>query len=87
MRKIHKMINLRRYNQNTDGAALNHAAAKTAMPARETTVLRTMPKTKKTPSSKTLNKTIGRMGKLALMNRPQTKIRRTVITFHPPRMR
>ena len=82
-------INLLRYNQSADvsGAALNHAMEKTAIPARETTILRTVPKTKKTPSSKTLNKTIGRMGKLALTNRLQTKTRRIVITFHPPRMR
>ena len=87
MGKIQYGIHLPRYNQSTDGVALNHAAAKTATLARETTTLWMMPKTKKTPSSKTLNKTIRRMGKLALMNRLQTKTRRIVITFHPPRMR
>ena len=43
---------------------------KTAIPARGTTILQTKPKTKKTPSSQPPNRTIGKMGKLALMNRP-----------------
>ena len=42
---------------------------KIAVSARETTILRTMPKTKKTPSSQLPSRTTGRMGKLALMNR------------------
>ena len=65
-------MNLLRYNQSTDvsSAALNHAAEKTATPAVETITLRTVPKTEKTPTSKLLNRTIGKMGKFALMNRP-----------------
>ena len=51
------------------GAALNRGEKKTAIPAPETTILRTTPKTKKTPSRQPPNRTIGKMGKLALMNR------------------
>ena len=88
-RKTQSRINLLRYSQSADvsGAAPSHAVEKTAIPAHEKTILRTMPKTKKTPSSQPPNRTIGRMGKLALMNRPHTKTRRTVIIFHSPRRR
>ena len=54
---------------DVSNAALNHAVEKIAIPTRETTILRTTPKTKKTPSSQPPNRTIGKMGKLALMNR------------------
>ena len=87
--KKQSRINLLRYNQSADisGATLNHAVEKTAIPAPETIILRTMPKTKMTPSSQPPNRTIGKRGRLALMNRPQTKTRRTVIIFHSPRTR
>ena len=48
---------------------LNHAVEKIAIPTREKTILRTTPKTKKAPSSQPPYRTIGKMGKLALMNR------------------
>ena len=48
---------------------------KTAIPARETTILWATPKMKKNPSSQPPNMTIGKMGKLALMNRLRTKTR------------
>ena len=58
--------------QSTDvsGAALSHAMEKTAIPAQEKTILRTMPKTMKTPLSQPPNKMNGKMGELALMNMP-----------------
>ena len=70
-RKTQLRMNLLRYNQSADvsNAALNHAAEKTAIPAQETITLRTVPKTEKTPTSKLPNRTIGKMGKLALVNR------------------
>ena len=68
-------------------AALSHAAAKTATPAQEKITLRTVPKTMKTPLRQLPNRTNGKTGKLALMNRPYTKTRRTVIIFRSPRMR
>ena len=71
-RKIQSRINLLRKSQTADvsGAALNHAVEKIAIPAQEKTILRMMPKTKKTPSSQLLTRTNGKMGKSALMNRP-----------------
>ena len=65
-------INLLRYNQSADvsSAALNQAAEKTAIPAQETITLRTVPKAEKTPTSKLPNRMIGKMGKVAPMNRP-----------------
>ena len=68
-RKIQSRMNLLRYNQSTDvsGAALNHATEKTAIPAQEKITLRTVPKAEKSPSHKLPNRTIGKMGKLALM--------------------
>ena len=71
-RRIQSRINLLRYSQSADvsDAAPNHAVEKTAIPAQETTTLRMTPKTEKTPSSQLPNRTIGKMGKLALNNRP-----------------
>ena len=71
IKKIQSRINLLRHSQSTDvsGAALNHVVEKTAIPAQEATTLRTMPKTKRTPSSLLSNRMIGKMGKLALTNR------------------
>ena len=53
MKRIQSRISLLRYSQSTDisGAALNHVVKKTAIPARQTTTLRTRPKTKESPSS------------------------------------
>ena len=50
-RKIQMRINLPRYNQSVgaSGAALSHVVEKTAILAREKTILRTMPKIMKTP--------------------------------------
>jgi len=81
-KKIQLRTNLLLYNQNAgvSGAALSRVMKKTATPIREMITLRTVPKTEK-------NRTIGRMGKLALMNRPYTKTRRTAIVYHSPRMR
>ena len=72
IKKIQSRINLMRHSQSTDvsATALNHVVEKIAIPAPETTSLRMMPKTKKTPSSQPSNRTIGKIGKLALMNRP-----------------
>ena len=88
-KKIQSRINLLRYSQNADvcGAAPSHAVGKTAIPARETTTLRTVPKIMKTPLKQLPNKKNEKMGKLAPMNRPQMKTRRTLIIFHSPRMR
>ena len=88
-RKIQLRINLLIYNKSADvsGAALNHAAAKTAKPAQEKITLRTVPKTMKTPLRQLLNKMNGKTSKLALMNRPRMKTRRTVIIFRSSRIR
>ena len=82
-------INLPRYNQRAgiSGAALSHAAAKTATPAQEKTTLRTVPKTMKTPLRQLPNRTNGKTDKLALMNRSYTKTRRTVVIIRSPRRR
>ena len=89
MKRIRSRISLLRYSQSTDvsGAALNHAMEKTVIPALKKIILRMMPKTTKTPLIQLMNKMDGKMGRLALVNRPRTKIRRTVITFRPLRMR
>ena len=70
--KIQSRISLLRYSQNTNisSAALSHAVVKTAIPSQEKTIPRTTPKTMKTPWSQRPNKTNGKMGELALMNRP-----------------
>ena len=88
-RKIQLRMNLLRYNQSTgiSGTALNHVVAKTATPAHQKITLWTMPKTMKTPLRQLPNKMNGKTGKLALMNRPYTKTRRTVIIFRSPRRR
>ena len=88
-RKIQLRINLLRYNQSAgvSGAALSHVAAKIATPAHEKITLRMVQKTMKTPLRQLPNKMNGKTGKLALMNRPYTKTRRTVIIFRSPRMR
>ena len=67
IKKIRSRISLLRYNQSADisGADLNHDVEKIAILAQETTTLRRMPKTKKTPSSQLSNRTIEKMGKLA----------------------
>ena len=61
-----------RHNQSAgvSGAALNRAASETATLAQETITLRMVPKTQKNPMNKLPNKTIGKMGKSALTNRP-----------------
>ena len=82
-------ISLLRYSQSADvsGAILNHVVEKIAIPAQEKRILRTTPKTMKTSLSHPPSRRNRRMGESALMNRPLTKTRRTVIIFHPPRMR
>ena len=76
MKRIQLRISLLRYSQNADigGAALNHAVEKTAIPAQEKIILRTMPRTTKTPLSQLPNRMNGRMGESALMNRPLTRL-------------
>ena len=78
-----------RHNQSIDvsDTALSHAVVKTAIPSQEKTILRTMPKITKTPLSQPLNRTNGKMGELALTNRPRMKTWRTATTYHSPRMR
>ena len=56
--------------RGVSSAALNPTTARTATPTQETITLRTVPKTEKIPTNKRPNRTIGKMGKLALMNRP-----------------
>ena len=82
-------ISLLWHHQSVDvsGAALSHVVQKIAIPAPEKAILRTMPKTMKTLLSQPPNKTSGKMGELALMNRPRMKTRRTVIIFRSPRTR
>ena len=79
-------INLPKYSQSTgdSGAALRHAAVKIETPAQEKMTLRKVPKTMKTLSTHQTNR---KMRRLALLNRPHTKIRRTTVTFRSPRMR
>ena len=88
-RKIQFRINLPRYNQSTSvsGAALSHAATKTTTPTQENITLQMVPKTMKTPLRQLPNKMNRKTGKLALVSRPYTKTRRTVIIFRSPRMR
>ena len=88
-RKIQLRINLLRYNQSAgvSSAALSHAAVKIATPAQEKITLWMVPKTTKTPLRRLPNKMNGKMGKLALMNRPRMKTHRTVIIFHSLRTR
>ena len=88
-KRIQLRISLLRSSQsaNVNGAALDHAMEKTAIPAQEKIIPRTMPKTTKTPLSQLPNRMNGRMGESALMNMPLTRTRRTVIFFNPPRMR
>ena len=71
-RKIQLRINLPKYNPSAgvSGAALSHAAVKTATPAQEKIILQKVPKTMKTPLKQLPNMKNGKMGKLALMNRP-----------------
>ena len=71
-RKIQLRINLPKYNPSAgvSGAALNHAAERTATLAQETITLRTVPKTEKIPKNELPNRTIGKTGRLALTNRP-----------------
>ena len=51
IKKIQSRINLLRHSQSVgvSGAALSHVMEKTTIPAREKTILRTMPKIMKTP--------------------------------------
>ena len=72
MRRIQSRISLLRYSQSADvsDAVLNHTVEKTAIPAQEKIILRTMPKTTNTPLNQLPNRMNGKMGKLALMNRP-----------------
>ena len=78
-----------KYNPSAgvSGAAVSHAAVKTTTPAQEKIILQKVPKTTKTPLKQLMNKMNGKMGRLALVNRPRTKIRRTTITFRSLRMR
>ena len=70
--KTQSRISLLRYSQSAgvSGAALSHVVVKTAILSYEKIILWTMPKTMKTPLSQPPNRTDGKMGKLALMNRP-----------------
>ena len=88
-KKIQLRINLLRYNRNTgdSGAALSHASVKIATPTQEKITLRKVSKTTKTPLTQLPNRMNGKMGRLALVNRPHTRTRRTVIIFRSPRMR
>ena len=89
MKRIQSRISLLRYSQSADvsGSALNHVVEKTTIPTHEKIILRMTPKTTKTLLSQLPNRMNGKMGESALMNRPCTKTRRTVIIFHSPRMR
>ena len=71
-RKTPQRRTLLKHNQSAgvSGAALNPVAAGTTTPAQETVTLRMVPKTKKNPMNKLPNKTIGKMGKSALTNKP-----------------
>ena len=71
-KRIQLRMNLLRQNQSAgvSSTTLNHAAAKTSTLARETITLRTVPKTEKIPTNELPSRTIGKMGKLALTNRP-----------------
>ena len=82
-------INLLRHSPDAgvSGTALSHVVQKTTTPAPKKTILRTMPKTMKTLLGQSPNRMNGKTAKLALMNRPYTKTRRTVIIFLSSRMR
>ena len=88
-RKIQLRINLPKYNPSAgvSGAALSHAAVKTATPAHENITLQKVPKTTKTLLKQLMNKMNGKMGRLALVNRRRTKTHRTEVIFRAPRMR
>ena len=88
-RKIQPTINLPKYNPSAgvSGAALSHAAVKIATPTQEKITLRKVPKTTKTPLQQLMNKMNGKMGSLALVNRPHLKIQRTISTSRSLRMR
>ena len=88
-RKIQLRINLPKYHPSASvsGAALSHAAVKTATPAQEKMTLQKVPKTTKTPLIKRTNKMNGKMGRLALASRPRTKTQRTEVIFRSLRMR
>ena len=88
-KKIRLRINLLRYNRSADvsGTALSPAAIKIATPAQENITLWKVPKTTKTPFTQLPNRMNRKMGRLALVNWPRTKTRRTIIIFHSPRMR
>ena len=72
MKKIQSRISLLRYSQSTDvsDAALNHAMEKTAISEQEKIILWAMLKKRKTPLSQPPNRTNGKMGESAQMNRP-----------------
>ena len=82
-KKIQSKTNLLRHSKNVGvlGAALSHVVQKTAMLAPVKIILQTMPKTMKTPLSQLPNRMNGRMSESALMSRPLTKNRKTVIIF------
>ena len=71
-KKIQSRINLLRHSKNVGvlSAALSHVVQKKTMLAPEKIILRTMPKTMKTPLSQPPNRMNGRTGESALMNRP-----------------
>ena len=89
IRKTQLRINLPKYSPSAgiSGAALSHTAVKIATPAHENMTLRKVPKTTKTPSTQQTNKMNGKMRMLALLNRPHTKIWRTIVTFRSSRTR
>ena len=71
-KKTQLRINLLRYSQSADinDANLSQVVVKAATPSQEKTILWTMPKIMKTPSSQPPNRMNGNMGKLAVKNRP-----------------
>ena len=88
-RKIQPRINLSKHNPSADvsGATLSNTAVKTAAPTQEKITLQKVPKTTKTPLQQLMNKMSGKMGRLALVNRPRMKTQRTEVIFRSPRMR
>ena len=86
--RIQLRTSLLRHLQSVDvnGAAQNHVAEKTAIPAPETITLRRTPKTPKPPSNKHPNIMIATRGKLTPMIRLGTRTWSIVIIYRSPRM-
>ena len=72
IKRMQQRVILSRSSRSADvnGAALNHAVGKTAISLAKKIILQTMPKTMKTPFSQPPNRTNGKMGESALINRP-----------------